>query len=113
MAFPQASIDQRQTERRILRVRAIASVANLAYDVRTENVSVGGLAIRMPVPLPTKTTVQVTFMMFAGSRPANITLTAAVIHTLLSGDSWLTGLSVTRVAEDHRKILADYCGNRI
>ena len=113
MALPQPTTDSRQTERRILRVRAIASVAHLAYDVRTENVSVGGLAIRMPVPLPVKATVEVTFMMFAGSRPANITLTAAVVHTLLSGDSWLTGLSVTRIAEEHRRILADYCANRI
>lgn len=113
MALPQASADSRQTERRILRVRAIASVDGLAYDVRTENISVGGLAIRLPVPLPIKATVQVTFMMFAGSRPANITLTASVVHTLLSGDSWLTGLATTRIAEDQRRLLADYCTNRI
>lgn len=115
MGLPQPSLENRQEDRRILRVRAIVKVAgsNLGYDIRTENVSSQGLAIRMPLPVPAKTKVEVTFTMFAGSSTACISLTASVVHTRLSGDAWLAGLSITGISPEHRKIVSDYCANRL
>uniref|UniRef100_UPI00403F8AAC PilZ domain-containing protein n=1 Tax=Massilia sp. METH4 TaxID=3123041 RepID=UPI00403F8AAC len=115
MGLPQPLPENRQDERRILRVRAIVRVAgaSLAYDIRTENVSAHGIAVRMPLPLPDRTKVEVSFTMFAGNRTANLSLAATVVHTRLSGDAWLTGLSITDISVEHRKILSDYCSNRL
>lgn len=114
MALPQPSRDDRQAERRIVRVRAAVTVAgsDAVYAVRTENASSEGLAIRMPHALPARTKLDVHFAVFAGQRQVAITASGVVVHTLLSGDSWLTGLSITSIPDDQRRFLAEYCAGR-
>jgi hypothetical protein len=107
--------DQRRAERRIVRVRAILSLPGLGprYEVRTENVSDDGIAVRMPIPLKTGTLVDITFTLASGQGPVNLTLTAKVVHTLLSGHSWLTGLFITAISAEDKNTLSAYCCGHI
>lgn len=107
------STDERRTTRRVLRVRAamlsLEGAGQRQYEVRTENASDEGLALRMPVALPVRARVEVGFTLPPVGPRLAITLEAAVVHTLLSGDTWLTGLSIVKISEQHRKLLAAYC----
>src|SRR5450830_340456 len=108
--IPHTPKDERKSERRIMRVRGLLEhVGTLVrYEIRTENVSAEGVAIRMPVALQAGSRVNLAFSMAAGSNPVNISLSAQVVHTLLSGDTWLTGLSITAISDGHRNILTAY-----
>lgn len=106
--------DERQAQRRVLRVSAAAVLPNheICYRVRTENVSSSGLAVRMPRALVIGTKIELTFVLATSTGAVPISLTAAVVHTMLSGDSWLTGVSILKISDHHRGLLAAYCTGR-
>lgn len=106
--------DTRRAPRRTLRVRAVLRdlLQNLRYDVRTENVSADGVAVRMPHALKAGTKVQIAFGLASSIGPKEIKLDATVIHTMLSGDSWLTGVAISNISSEHRALLAAYCTDR-
>ncbi|AXA92716.1 hypothetical protein DPH57_17120 [Massilia sp. YMA4] len=106
--------DERQAQRRVLRVSAAVVLPGheICYGVRTENVSSSGLAVRMPRALAIGTKIDLTFVLATSAGPIPISLTAAVVHTMLSGDSWLTGVSILKIADQHRAIIGAYCAGR-
>lgn len=107
-------LGERNETRRILRVRAVVqmSAPELTYQAKTENIGTDGMAFRLENHLPEKTRLTVTFSMFQGTGLVDIIVRGAVVYSLLSSDSFLTGIRFDGVSEPTKKAINGYISSR-
>lgn len=107
-------LGDRNGTRRILRVRAIVHIGSpqLLYQAKTENLGLDGMAFRMENHLSEKSRLTINFSMFQGPGLVDITIKGIVVYSLLSCDSFLTGIRYDSVDETAKKFVNAYVSSR-
>lgn len=107
-------IGERSSTRKILRVRAVVQVRSegLSYEVKTENLGTDGLAFRTNNHIPDRTPLLIMFSMFHASSLVSVKLEGTVTYSLLSANSFLTGLKFSTVSDSNKRLINAYMVGR-
>lgn len=105
-------VEQRDGNRRVLRVRAAVEIDGALTQVRTHDISVGGISLLLPFPCRSGAIAKVQFGLFHEGKMHQVGLSCKAVHCTLSADEFRTGFAFTVVSPDSQKLITAYCNVR-
>jgi hypothetical protein len=100
--------EQRTTERKPLKVRAVIGVGAAKTGARTVDIGLGGMALSAPVRIEPSTGITIAFDLFFDGRSHLIVTDATVLHSIVSHDEFRMGVRFEGLSMADRTRIAQY-----